>query len=170
MNRRDRIRGAALLCCHCARNVAYYRAGWAEENFMSDEDFWINANGNFLDIAVLEWCKLFSDRSGKHYWKKVVPDRETSLPTLQNGIGVSEEEFESGRLEIKTYRDKFVAHLDEGRTMQIPRLELVVDSVAYLYDVIKAHNEEFLEDAPSNLAEFFNERLQHAQGQYPIAT
>ncbi|MEY6433597.1 hypothetical protein ABC977_14420 [Thioalkalicoccus limnaeus] len=170
MNQRDRVRGAGLLCCHCVRNSAYYRAGWRDGHFVSQLDFWRNANGNFIDIAVLEWCKLFADRNGKHHWRKVVPDPDGFLPGLFGSIGVSEEAFNSLCEETRTYRDKFIAHLDEGRLMHIPRLNVIIDSSIFLYGLIRTEYQQFLGDAPPDLRQFYEERLAEATGVYPNAT
>jgi hypothetical protein len=43
-------------------------------NLNEHDQFWVIINGNFLDIAVLEWCKLFGDTRGKHYFGKVISD------------------------------------------------------------------------------------------------
>jgi hypothetical protein len=53
--------------------MAYYRAGHHRLTNASPE-FWITVDGNFIDMAVIEWCKLFGDRNGKHFWAKVVAD------------------------------------------------------------------------------------------------
>ena len=37
-------------------------------------EFWVTVNGNFVDQAVLEWCKLLGDKNGQHYWGKIVSD------------------------------------------------------------------------------------------------
>ncbi|RYF30706.1 MAG: hypothetical protein EOO23_04515 [Comamonadaceae bacterium] len=44
--------------------------------------------------------------------------------------------FEEFRLEVRKYRDKFVAHLDELNQAEIPRLQPAIDSVRYLYDYL----------------------------------
>ena len=122
LDERTRVRGMALLCCHCVRNSAYYRAGWENKRFIyADIDFWRNANGNFLDTAVMEWCKLFADCRGKHYWNKVIDD--TFLTGMLRSIGFTESEYEEYSQKMRTYRDKFLAHLDEERTMYPPLLQ-----------------------------------------------
>lgn len=52
--------------------MAYYRAGWKDKKLILGGNFWTGINGNCLDIAVLEWCKLFADRKDPHHWKKIV--------------------------------------------------------------------------------------------------
>lgn len=77
MTHKEHVRRAAILCCHCLRNLAFYKAGWRDGEFIIKEpyQFWTNVNGNFMDICVLEWCKLFTDKKrGKHYWGKVITD------------------------------------------------------------------------------------------------
>ena len=60
------------------RNLAFHRVGhefpigWKEEPLEPTADFWITLNGNFFDTCVLEWCKLFGEQRGKHFWKRIV--------------------------------------------------------------------------------------------------
>lgn len=169
MKQSDRVRGVGLLCCHCVRNIAYYRAGWLDGHFVSNDDFWRNTNSNFLDVAVLEWCKVFADWNGKPHWRKVVPAPADFLSALLEGIAITEETFNAHREETRTYRDKFVAHLDAERMMQIPRLEVILNSVVFLYDLIRNEYQQFLVDAPLNLRDFYEQRLEHGRGMYPNA-
>ena len=102
--------------------------------------FWIGVNGNFLDIAVLEWCKLF-DRQGKHFWGKVVSDQNVFLRGLLERLGLSDVEFEKYVRQVRVYRDKFLAHLDDEERMEIPFLQTALDSACYLYDYLLDHEE-----------------------------
>jgi hypothetical protein len=56
------------------RNLAFHRAGRDIEVQRKLLDrrhrqggFWREAHGNFFDISVLDWCKMFADREGKHH-------------------------------------------------------------------------------------------------------
>jgi hypothetical protein len=64
MSRKDRVRGVVTLCRSFAWNLAYYRTGWSKKykHLLDASDFWRAVNGNFLDMCVLEWCKLFADK------------------------------------------------------------------------------------------------------------
>jgi hypothetical protein len=73
MTKRERFRRVVLLCAHFTRNLAYCRAAQGRITGASPE-FWRTFSNNCLDIAVLEWCKLFSDRNGKHSWSKVLAE------------------------------------------------------------------------------------------------
>ncbi len=66
MTRRERLRQVKILCCHFLRNLAFYKAGWRKGELIFKDQFWVNANGNFIDVCVLEWCKLFGDKRGQH--------------------------------------------------------------------------------------------------------
>lgn len=170
MTSRKRVRRVGLLCCHCVRNIAYYRGGWTNGAFVSDEDFWINTNSNFIDIAVLEWCKLFADRNGKHHWKKVIPNLDEFRTNLYQATGVTEDEFLEQLRNTKKYRDKFVAHLDNDLRMNIPELDLLISSTQYLFREIRDAYPDYLADTPEELESFFEERLAYGKTIYPAAT
>lgn len=101
----------------------------------------MNVNGNFLDIAVLEWCKLFADNRGKHFWRKAISDNGTFQAGLLAELRLTEADFEDYVNQMRTYRDKFIAHLDSEEVMHIPLLQTAVNSTVYLYDYL-LENEE----------------------------
>lgn len=170
MTREQRLRRVALLCCHCLRNLAYYRVGWKRRKpvFETDSEFWKTANGNFLDTCVLEWCKLFGDVRGMHYWKKVITDDSKFFAGLLKHLSISEAELESYVKEMRTYRDKFVAHLDSELVMNIPKLDLAKKSVLHLYKYILAmENEDNLfHGLPTNGAGYFRSSSREAKREY----
>ena len=131
----ERRRRVVQLCCSFMRNLAFHRAGRdieVQSKLLDPKHpkaaFWREAHGNFFDISVLDWCKLFADREGKHHWRRVVknPDRfEADLYT---------DEFTSMIAKIKHYRDKFVAHLDQERTMLLPALDVARGAIVFLHE------------------------------------
>jgi len=112
MTRRQRIRRVAILCCHCIRNIAFYNVGWRDGAPVFKEQFWITANSNFLDIGVPEWCKLFGDVRGKHYWGKVITTVAGFFYGLLKSLRMTADQLELYVKEMRIYRDSFVAHLD----------------------------------------------------------
>lgn len=147
-----------IVCCHFLRNLAFYSAGWRNRVPLRTDQFWVTANGNFLDHCVLEWCKLYGDRSGKHHWRKVVTDPDTFFAGLLTCLDLTEAQFEIYVSEMRTYRDKFVAHLDLDEVMQIPRLRLARRSVAYLHDYVLEHEDDggFFPEVPLSSARFYS--------------
>jgi hypothetical protein len=80
LTRRERLRRVVILCSSFAGNVAYFRAGQSQTGSearapsYARSAFWAQVSSNFLDIAVLEWCKLMGDDKDKHFWRNVVAD------------------------------------------------------------------------------------------------
>ena len=168
MTRTNRLRRVGILCCHCLRNLAFRNAGWRKGAFLLTEQFWINANGNFLDIAVLEWCKLFADTHGKHFWSKVVTQKQDFNRGLLKTLDATQADFEAYVQEVKTYRDKFIAHLDDDEIMQIPLLGFMRKSVSYLYDYILANEDDgnVFSDAPTNSGNHYSKYFKEGKAAY----
>jgi hypothetical protein len=171
MTRRERIRRVAILCCHCLRNLAFYKAGWRDGEFIHKKpsQFWINVNGNFIDICVLEWCKLFGLKRDEHYWEKVITDRASFFDGLIKLLSLSKDEFEAYVQEVRSYRDKFIAHLDSEKVMNIPKQLLIVQqSASYLYDYLLANEDEgnFFPDTPASASSFYNRSLKEGESVY----
>ncbi len=119
--------------------------------------FWRSANSNFIDIAVLEWYKLFADGRGQHHWRKVVSDPDSFRTGLFVALRMTEAEFEAYIARVKEYRDKFVAHLDDLEVMDIPWLRVARQSAAYLFNYLRAHEEveNYFHDAPTSAGSFY---------------
>lgn len=146
---------------HFVRNAAYYRAWNAAPKVRRNEPFWRTLNRNFIDICMLEWCKLFGDLRAQHHWSKTVTDSKTFLVGLYEHTGLSEANFETYRLQVREYRDKFVAHLDELNQMQIPDLQPALNSVRYLYQYMLEHEDNVgaFHDVPRNVNVRYQEHL-----------
>jgi len=84
-------------------------------------------------------------------------------------LKIEEAELEFFINEMRTYRDKFIAHLDLEPTMFIPHnLKLAEKSVEYLYDYILTQEDEgdFFHDAPSSALVFFENHLSYGKTEY----
>lgn len=163
MTRNQRLRRVAILCCHCLRNLAFYRAWHLEGRPHSDNQFWVTANGNALDATVLEWCKLFGDPRGKHYYAKVVSDPVQFRAEMLDKLKMDGAAFEKYLGEMKTYRDKFVAHLDDLHTMHIPAFGIARGSVTFLYNHLLDNEDDgnvFHDVSETNGTSYYNKWLQ----------
>jgi hypothetical protein len=168
MTRRQRLRRVAIICCHCLRNLAFYRVGRPGGGLVFKEHFWINVNNNFLDICVLEWCKVFGDKRGMHYWGKVISDPVSFYNGLLHTLKMTDAQFNIYTTEMRSYRDKFVAHLDSEEIMHIPTLTVTGKSISYLYDYLRAHEDEgnFFIDAPIKASAFYEDRMKEGKSIY----
>jgi hypothetical protein len=137
LTKHERIRRVTILCCHAMRNIAFYRAGWRGKQIRVKEQYDVAANSNFLDVAILDWCKLFADKDGKHHWKKVVQDRAGFEVGLYSHLKISKKEFKVYVRDVLKYRNKFLAHLDDERVMYPPKLRLARNAALYLYDYLR---------------------------------
>ena len=173
------MRKLLLLCCHFARNVAYYRIGYVNENGTGElkqaTQLGATINGNMLDIAVLEWCKLFADRNARHSWRRIVrTDEEQSqfLTHLSRNVGVSTNDWKRYLDVMRVYRDKFVAHLDEENVMNIPNLETALRGVFFLYQYMVARTPDGILNMPhrsilpSDLSSYYVECESEARVSY----
>lgn len=152
MTRRERLRRVFILCVNFARNLGYMRGASKNKDVWASprhplSDFCITSYNNFLDICVLEWSKLFGDKKGEHYWGAIVTDPVKFEKELLQHLGVDTAAFEAYRLEVRAYRDKFVAHLDSELRVDIPSLDLAWRAVGFYYDFLCMH-----EAAPGDLA------------------
>lgn len=136
-----RTRRTFQLVNYCIANIAAYRVNWItidnKRTLRIDLDFWVRANGTFFDMTVIEWCKLFADKNGKHHWSKTFPNHQEWTHKLLQHLEMSEEDYEVELAKIKDYRDKYVAHLDNPKSMNYPLTEFMLVSASHLYDSIK---------------------------------
>jgi hypothetical protein len=167
MDRVKRLRRVGLLCCHFVRNCAYYRAGWNGERTKATNEFWATVQSNFIDISVLEWLKLFGDHNDEHHWKKVTEEPGSFKEGLLKYYAISEDDLVNCRRTFKTYRDKFVAHLDSEEMMQIPELQLALKVVRYYYDyVVNELGFSELNNLPQELESYYQKCFSDSEGYF----
>ena len=146
------------------RNIAYFRAlkearGDEQGLSVKEKDFWRTASNNCLDTVVLDWCKLFGGSNNEeHAWEKVVTDTIKFKAELLTAIKTNDEGFENYRKEMRTLRDKFLAHLDSEHVMNIPYLDLAKASVEFYHQYLTANEAKAgelagLADTPERLRE-----------------
>jgi hypothetical protein len=181
LTRRERLRRVVILCASFARNVAYFRAGQSQTGSAARAPshacsaFWTQASANFLDIAVLEWCKLLGDEKDKHFWRNVVTDPAAFEASLLDNLGLTAPDFADLAKKMRRYRDKFVAHLDSDTKMDIPQLmaPLAANSFyhGHLVRVEAAAGDLFgLADTSEKFAKGYEQCFKEAQRAYGQAT
>ena len=121
-----------LICERFIRNAAYHRAIGGIDIKPDSSELLKITHANFLDIAILEWAKLFCDPRGQHHWRTVVNEGDLFFHELLSHLSLSEPEFKAYLQVVKRYRDKFLAHLDADEVMQIPKLEIAIDCTVLL--------------------------------------
>lgn len=164
LSRRARLRRTGLLCLHTLRNLAYHRAITDSRRPWKDQQFWVAAHNNYLDVAILEWCKTFTDRAGMHHWKKSVVRSEDFAAEMHTALQSDAESFQAYALSIKSYRDKFVAHLDEENNINIPTMTIAKLSTQALYEWLHYNKNDCnaFYDAPHRADRYYAECFTHA--------
>lgn len=168
MDRDKKLRRSILLCSHFTRNLAYYRAGWKDGSLKRDDPFWKTLNSNFLDICVLEWCKLFGDHKDKYHWKNIMDYPSKFKQEMFQELNIKQADFDGIWASIKSLRDKFVAHLDNKEIMNIPQFDLALSLVIFFHKkaVKSLVNEKSLEGLPRDLKAFYDACYTEAEKKY----
>ena len=148
------------LCREVVMNAAFYRAGRSDlpRELAEKSSFWQVLNGNFLDVATLNWCALFADHRGVYRWEKALPESERSLGALCEALKIHESEFRMYVKDVRRYRNKRVAHRDKclsGPLIYYPKLDLAMESATWLSErVLDVYPAAVSPTAPSLRSEY----------------
>jgi hypothetical protein len=129
------------------RNIGMCRATKEQNNL--NFDFYSLIQGGFLDLSVLEWCKVFtySPKGNEYtYWKKLIEpehhdDFEKELIKL---LEINEEIWSKYIEDMKLYRNSMVSHHKENykdyknkpRSSHYPNLEIALKSSCYYHALL----------------------------------
>ena len=100
-------------------------------------NFWRLIYGNLLDVAVLEWCKVFGSDTEPTHWKRVVHDQEQFRIDLLRHLGIDKRTWADYWQQMKGYRDSKVAHHWDLETVDsYPELTLALESSYFYYEYL----------------------------------
>jgi hypothetical protein len=135
MTRREKLIEHLGRLVHVTRSIMMKRALTAVDPD-PHLNFWRLIYGNQLDIAVVEWCKIFGSDSEATHWKKVVPtvDHGRFRTDLLVSAGIAGRAWTSYWKEMKTYRDNLAAHHNSAvRVPNFPKLDVALKSSYFYY-------------------------------------
>lgn len=126
--------------------------------------FWRLVSGNALDMAVLEWCKVFGTDAEPSHWKAVVGDHGSFRTGLLSSLNVSEEQWNSFWKSVRDYRNELLAHHSFNPTAtHYPKLDLILESSIFYYQhligVVRATGDMRL---PDDLRTYYSQFLDQA--------
>lgn len=155
---------------YVARNVAHHRSLEPFKNDF-DQNYWILVFNNFLDIAVLEWCKAFGSRSEATHWSNHVTDQNAFRAGLLEKLEISECEWQAYWNSIKTYRDEVVAHHESASTVtHYPDFGYALQACFYYYDILIKQLRAFhISGYPDSLEDYFERSLAQARAFSDVA-
>lgn len=155
----DKIRRAINLCTQFTRNMAYYKASYEGSVYVAgNDDFSITISGNFIDVSIIEWCKLFGSYGDHHHWRNLVGDGSAQFSNdMFNRISMSESEFREYHESMKNYRDVFAAHWDDDGEGKRPYLDKAFECVVFLHEYIFENfkNTDQLQDKVRDLRSYY---------------
>jgi hypothetical protein len=124
-------------------------------------------NGNFVDMCVLEWCKLFADRNGKHFWGTVVTAPDSFKAGLRH-LRLDEGAFQNKIEEMRRLRDKHIAHQDSDSIGYTPKLDIAKKAVWFYHAQVvnQEANRADLERLPVELDAGYAECEEEAKAIY----
>jgi hypothetical protein len=100
-------------------------------------NFWRLIYGNLLDVAVLEWCKIFGTDTEPTHWKKVVADHDAFRSALLTALKIDQASWAAYREKMKSYRDTQIAHQsDDYRVTHYPILDVALESCYFYYSYL----------------------------------
>ncbi len=98
---------------------------------------------------------MFGEPRGEHCWRQVISDAAAFEINLYAAVRMSADEFEQYRLRFRTYRDKFVAHLDEDLVALMPHLDAAWESIRFYHaELLKEAPQEDFGGLPANIDEY----------------
>ena len=113
----EQLTAALQVVVNVARCIALKRA-LSEADPDPSLNFWRVFHGNLLDVAVLDWCKLFGsddeDRQRLH-WKNVFGNEDAFRAGLFAHVQLDQDAWRGYWQQMKRYRDQHLAHLDFNR-------------------------------------------------------
>lgn len=134
------------------------------------QNSWKTISSNCYDLAILEWCKIFSSETEDIHFKKTMPnDKNKKFESeLYEFLEIDKDTYKSYVEELKTYRDKLIAHTDKDWHLYIPRhpyLDIALRSTFFYHKYFfsyykKDHNNEvginFFCDGTNDLEVYYN--------------
>ena len=130
-----------------------------------DLNFWRLIHGGFLDLAVMEWCKIFGSNAEYTHWKTLLheDDHDNFRNNLFEHLNIKPEEWDKNWVKLKTYRDELVAHHNrENDVPNYPTLDIALTSSCYYYNYLAKQIHEENSDPMPDLESYCDRFHQQA--------
>jgi hypothetical protein len=96
--------------------------------------FWRLIYGSMLDIAVIEWCKVFGTDDQPTHWKNFISDHAAFRKKLFSFLDITQDQWSQYWQHMTNYRNTHAAHhlgVKEGDTY--PVLDIALKSCLFYY-------------------------------------
>lgn len=117
---------------------------------LGDREFWVYTNDAHLKSAVMIWCKLFGIKKEETHWQRLFSNKICDAQTLRfyellEEKGISREQFEQFSNDMRTFRNKYVAHQNDYNK-PVPILDIAYEAVFALDKLIRESPYTFTDD------------------------
>jgi hypothetical protein len=160
MNREALLNRAAITCIDFTRQLIFYMQFNARRELV-DEVILVYIHNNFIDMAAIQWGHLFGNRNDILHYRKVQKKPDEFKANMLANFEMSAEEWKAYWEEMKSYRDKAVAHLEPSPNLKIPDFNFAYSCVSHYYENIIEELKAFGENYnvfPSNLDDYSSNR------------
>ncbi len=120
-------------------------------------NFWRIQYGNLMDMAVIDWCKLFGSDDAERqpiHWKNIADDQDSFRFALLSELAMTHEDWETYWQEMKKYRDFNAAHHDPRRAEipTYPVLDKALGSALFYFEYVQQEMQKLGADLqPANI-------------------
>src|SRR5205814_528312 len=117
------LRRVVVLCHNFLRSFEYYLAAeMLPQMHRGTAAYVYVATRLNLNACVLDWCKLLGDPRGTYRPEEIFEDVAGFESGLLTRLGTDAEGLAAYLTEMRRYRDKYLAHLDDIPTISTPFL------------------------------------------------
>lgn len=132
------------------RNLTYYRSLEGTSLPNEDQDFWDEVPDALLGSAILAWHNVFGYCRSDHHWLKLIKNMPKKVKQdFYKLKTLNKRAYKECRKDIKTLRDKYVAHRDRNWQKHIWNspdfdiaLEIAKGYECWLNDLLQKEGEE----------------------------
>ncbi len=148
IRRREKLDQAIRVVADFIRNVHLKRVLHTVDS-KPRLNFWRQIYGNLLDMAIIEWCKLFGSDHYEHqpvHWKNIIHKGSYGVfrQELVARLNISVDQWKQYHASIIYYRNTYAAHFsppwflpdmaDQPKRADIPDLEIALEAAYFYYD------------------------------------
>ncbi|MGD0485648.1 MAG: hypothetical protein ABSB94_00480 [Syntrophorhabdales bacterium] len=145
----------ATKCGDFARNLSFHRVLGDYVNDSEKRNFWIHMYNNAIELAILDWSHLFGNHKDDLHWKRVVHDPVSFKRQFLKAIRMTEQEWSAYHREIKSYRDKDIAHIEVRLKSHVPDMTQALQAAACYYSVVLNELQNYgIYDYPQDLNDY----------------
>jgi hypothetical protein len=102
-----------------------------------NQGFWRMTFSNCLDMAVLEWCKLFGANAEHQHWSKVFSNKDEFRQHILKATGMNSGQWKKYWEELTAYRNEAVSHFfPDFKPPRYPDMEPALKSVFACYEYL----------------------------------